>query len=397
MMFQKFIRNQLGNTTLIFSLAAIPMLGAAGVAVDSFRAGDVRSQLDAALDGAVIAGAAASSNYVAEAEKFFDLNFDSRDLISVERSFTFRDNVIVTGTATAKFTPSFSSVLGYDIMSVDDEAEAEGMTGASNVGKLCILALAPNASQSLLMNSGAQVNAASCEVHVSSQANPAAIFNAGTDLKAQKTCIKGGNIIDNGGTHDNLETNCNALSDPYAGTVPEPVSTACDYNNGNYSGKVTLNPGVYCGWHNFNNSPTVDLNPGTYIIKSGGWNVNGGTWKGDGVTFYYADTSKIQFNSAVKADLKAPKSGDYADFLFAEKAGLSNSQFVLDDNKGFDMTGIMYLPSRDVIFNSGTKVTTQKMTAVMNTVIFNGVNWNLVHYENGQTIAAGEKIVRLTK
>ncbi len=88
----------------------------------------------------------------------------------------------------------------------------------------------------------------------------------------------------------------------------------------------------------------------------------------------------------------------FACFLFAEKPGLSKSHFICDDNKGFDMTGIIYLPSRDVIFNSSTKIETRKITAVMNTVIFNGVTWNLVHYSNGPDSGSdADKVVRLTK
>jgi hypothetical protein len=94
--------------------------------------------------------------------------------------------------------------------------------------------------------------------------------------------------------------------------------------------------------------------------------------------------------------LKAPTSGPYADFLFAEAAGLSNTQFICDDNLGFDMTGIMYLPSRDVVFNSTSSVRAEKMTAVMNTVIFNGVKWNLVHYDNGGTSTSSTAVVAAT-
>ncbi len=36
--------------------------------------------------------------------------------------------------------------------------------------------------------------------------------------------------------------------------------------------------------------------------------MNGGLWTGNGVTFYFADTSKIQFNSGMEQRLKAPSS-----------------------------------------------------------------------------------------
>jgi Flp pilus assembly protein TadG len=399
-----------GNLTMMVALSALPVFAAIGVAIDYSRHNDAEARIAAALDGAVLAGAATDTDNVKAAQDYFDANIAADGLKNIQRSFTLTSatSITVTGTAGASLDTVFGSIGGYPDYHVAVEAAAARSasttttTTTNNGVKLCILALSPTASQSLLANSGADVNAASCEIHVRSTANPAAIFNAGTNIKSKNTCIAGTNIIDNGGTHPNLNLGCSAISDPYAGKVPVPASATCDYNNMNYSGAVTLNPGVYCGWMNFNAGPTVTLKPGLYVIKNGGWNVNGGDWSGNGVTFYFEDTSKIQFNSAVKASLKAPTSGTYADFLFAEKSGLSNTQFIFDDNQGFDMTGIMYLPSRDVVFNSSTSVRAEKMTAVMNTVIFNGIKWNLVHYDNGggsttttTTVAASD--VRLIK
>jgi hypothetical protein len=155
-----------------------------------------------------------------------------------------------------------------------------------------------------------------------------------------------------------------------------------------------LDPGVYCGWFNFNAGPKITLNPGTYVIKGGGWNVNGGQWTGTGVTFYFADDSKIQFNSAVKASLTAPTSGQYANILIAEKSGLAGGQFIFDDNRGFDMTGVIYLPSKEVVFNAGATTRSRKMMLISNTIILNSVNWTLEPLTGG---GSGQKVVTLTK
>ena len=67
----------------------------------------------------------------------------------------------------------------------------------------------------------------------------------------------------------------------------------------------------------------MNFKPGVYVIKGGGWNVNGGSWTGSGVTFYFADTSHIQFNSGISATLSAPTSGTYSGLLFYEPDGLA--------------------------------------------------------------------------
>jgi hypothetical protein len=211
-------------------------------------------------------------------------------------------------------------------------------------------------------------------------------------------CLAGGNVLNNGGAPSTLVKSCAAIDDPYAGKLPTPVSTACTTSNGNYNGgSVTLTPGVYCGWFNFNNNPTVTFQPGLYVIKDGGWNVNGGTWSGNGVTFYYADQSKIQFNSAVAVNMTAPTTGTYANIMMFEKPGLGTSAFIFNDAKAMQMTGLIYLPSRDVTFNGGSSMTSRSFTMVVNTLILNETKWKLTPYANGISGGGEGKQVRLTR
>ena len=55
--FSSFLRNTSGNTAIIFSLAAIPMMLCAGAAVDMVRADSTQTTLQAAADSAALAGA----------------------------------------------------------------------------------------------------------------------------------------------------------------------------------------------------------------------------------------------------------------------------------------------------------------------------------------------------
>jgi hypothetical protein len=268
----------------------------------------------------------------------------------------------------------FLNLIGVHTINLTVSATAR--QGSSSTA--CVLVLDRTASQALLMNSGADIEAPQCEVHVASNGNPAALFNAQTTLNAAKICVAGSAIIDNGGTHPNLVKGCTTATDPFAGNLPTPSSSSCDYSNGNYNGgSANLSPGVYCGWFNFNSAPNLTFQPGVYVIKNGGWNVDGGTWTGTGVTFYFADTSKIQFNSGVKATLSAPTSGTYAGILMYEPSGLSQSQFVLDDSKGHQLTGLIYLPSRQMTVNAGANLTADQVTVVVDTLIVNTATWHV--------------------
>jgi Flp pilus assembly protein TadG len=391
---QSLLGNTRGNMAVITALTAVPIFGVAGLAIDYMRYLDAQTQLRTAMDSAVLAGATSLSNHEVNAKSSFTRNAANSQAVVSNLVFKKSGNVRVDGSVSASLPSTMASLIGIKSFKISISAAAQA-TPTTTVGGLCIMTLSPNQSQEFLANSGASIDASSCDIEVKSLASPAAIFNAGTSINAKKLCIAGSSIIDNGGSHPNLQTGCATRTDPYAGTIAAPASGTCTYNNLNYSGTVTLSPGVYCGWMNFNAGTNVTLQPGTYVIKSGGWNVNGGNWSGSGVTFYFADTSKIQFNSAVAASLSAPTSGTYKDILMAEASGLSASQFVFDDSRGFDMKGVVYLPSRDVTFNSGTTTRAHNMTAIMRSVILNSTLWTMTPWLKDNPTSSGSSQARL--
>lgn len=392
--FQNFSRDRSGSIAILFGLVIMVLLGAVGLAIDYSRALSSSEHLQESLDAAVLAGIKADEGQQdSVAMRVLKTNIGKADTMSLNAVFSAPDRGLYSGTANAKLKTHFMAMLGMPEFQVTRTATARIEEG----GRVCVLVLDPTATQAFLVNSGAMVQAPDCEIHVKSTANPAAIFNAGSSIDTKRICIAGSSIIDNGGTHPNLQTSCPAANDPYAGTLTEPASGACDYSDLNHNGgTVNLKPGVYCGWHNFNNQPDVRFDPGVYVIKNGGWNVNGGTWVGSDVTFYFADQSKIQFNSAVAADLKAPTSGPYADVILFEKEGLARSHFVLDDSRGFNLTGLIYLPSRDTIFNSASNLAAKEFTLVVNTLILDDTNWQLSP-DSSKISSGARSIARLVK
>jgi hypothetical protein len=76
-------------------------------------------------------------------------------------------------------------------------------------------------------------------------------------------------------------------------------------------------------------------------------------------------------------NLSAPTSGTYAGILFYEADGLPESPFVFNDSSGETLSGLIYLPSRDLTFNATSNETTPAITVIANTAIFDVVNWSL--------------------
>lgn len=388
-LFSRFWRASDANIVVNFAIASIPIIAAIGAAVDYSNATDVKSQLQKSLDSAVLAGVVQpAAQQISTASAMFTGNFTARlGATATTASFTQNNDGSLSGSSTSAVPASFLTVFGVKSIPVTATATATSRQSKSNV---CILLVNPLRTQALLVNSGAQVNAPTCEIHVDSTQNPAAIFNA--TLNVKRICVKGATVIKNGGANPPVETGCNAISDPFVGKLPTVSVGACDYNNQVYNpGTVTLNPGVYCGWTNFNGSGSLTLNPGLYVIKNGGMVFNSG-WKvtGTGVTFYLVDqNATITFNGNVNAQLSAPTSGTYANILMFEPKGLSNTNLPINGTMGSSFTGLMYLPSRDVIINSVSNMVTNNVTMVFSTLILNQTNWSIAAGALAMTTSSG--------
>lgn len=360
-----------GNMATLMGLSLLMIMTVSGAGLDTARIVSGKQKTIDALDAATLFAAshAEADTFNADAQDFFSDSLEDSPFSFKSATFQKVDNLII-GTAETTLPLAFGSIFGQDNSTIS----VRSVVALPESAPPCITALSTTANPGVTLNSGAKILAPNCEVHVHSVANPAFSMNGGVTLDVSKVCIAGGNIVNNSGSSEKIQKNCTVASDPYAGQIAEPNFSNCDYNGGNFNGSnISLTPGVYCGWYNFNNgNATVDFAPGTYILRNGGWNVNGGDWSGDGVTFYFADTSKIQFNSGVKANFTAPDAGNYAGIFIAEREGLSKSSFAMNDSRGFIFEGAIYLPSRNLMFNSGSSNSLRKTSIYADRITMNG-------------------------
>lgn len=383
-------RDRSGNVAMVVALLLPVLVLTTGGAIDVVHAETVRSDLRSVLDSATLAAAGDGNDR--RAKVMIGSHLGARkNVTSYTADFNFPTKQrTVVGQASATVDAHFLGIIGLPSLTVTAEAEAAMGDGA----RPCITLLDPTASQALLVNSGAKLMAPSCEIHVHSTASPAAIFNGGTKLDLARICVAGSRVIKNGGWTGNVETSCKASEDPFAGTLPTPPAGACTDFGGVREGRTaSFRPGVYCGGINFNGSVDVDFEPGLYVIRGGNWMVNGGDWTGSGITFYFEDSSRIHFNSGVKAKLSAPEDGPYRNILIFEKPGLGHSNFLFDDSRGSELDGIMYLPSRNMTYNSGSDARGDRLTMVFNTLILNKTDWKL-ESADGQRGSGGPRLVR---
>lgn len=388
-----YARNEQGGMSHLFAIGLLLTGLTTGVAVDLQQKESKKRDIQALLDNATLASARALQNaslYSADTDDSgaepYQLvgkeafNFDNR--LSAEEigalDFTLNaDGTEVLGRATIKHASAFGGITGtknsnLSVRSTVGVAIPDSDTNTS--AHACIIALDDRATPGVLINSGAKIYSDKCEMHIHSTRNNSFIRNGNSVVDVPRICNAGHDYTDNGKDKlTNVETSCDVMDDPFADIMPVVDATGCDYPRNNYNATVvTLSPGIYCGHHNFNSgNKKVVFNPGLYVIKDGGWNVNGAEWDAEGVTFYFADKSKIQFNSGVEATITAPKSGPYAGVAFFEAPNLKKSNFILNDSRDLNITGHIHLPSRHVIYNSGSVLRAREMSFVVKSMIFN--------------------------
>ena len=371
-MIREFLKDTSGNIAVIFSVTVLLIIFAVAVAVDLSIALSAKNKMQNTLDNATLFAALNSEkpNFSELGQEFFELSATAQKLDVAQISFERQDDSMI-GTASGELTLFFGGVLPKDVLNIRAKSIAKVSVPGSEP---CIIALSETASPGIRINENTTIDALGCTMHTHAQNGNALTANSNIDINLDNICVAGSTILDNSnGALGPVETNCDAASDPFAGTIPEPSSSSCDFTGGNFgAGAVTLRPGVYCGFYNFNNANiNVTFEPGVYVIRSGAWNINGGTWSGDGVSFYFYDNTRLQFNSGVSATFTAPTTGDYTGVFIAEREGLNRGQFVINDTEGFNFDGIVYLPSKDLVMNGGATVDARKMTIVSRTIEFN--------------------------
>jgi len=380
---------------MLFALGAPVVLIAAAGAIDYSHGIAEEAKMQAALDSAVLEGAKVEASDVGAlgdaaaqaAAKTAAQNIFAANLswTGPTPSFSFNATAML-GSATYSMPTMFSGFTGHATINLDVAATA---TIPATTYPVCIL-LMSTSEQGILANGGTNVQGPKCQIATHSTANPAATFDSGGTLNLAETCVAGTNLLQNGGSVNNLKTGCTAPANPFQGTLYKPTPGACvgGYNYGNTvasGATLTLNPGTYCGQWNFNSSTNVTLNPGVYILTGGGWNVDGGNWTGSGVTFYFADVSTIQFNGGMSLILSPPSTGPTANILIYENDSSTYTytpSLIFDDSIAESFSGLIYLPLRNITFNSTSNETTPSIAVVALSATFDVLNWSLTPNPN---------------
>lgn len=155
--FKLFAKSERGSTAVIFAVSLIPLLAAAGAAIDFASFYNTRNHLQAALDAGALAGAtaqnASNAKRVTIAKDAFNANMSANDLANSTMDINFKPNAkTVLGSASLQFPTSMLSVVGVNDLEINIKSE---VTIPSN--KSAEIAFVLDYSGSMLETAGSQV------------------------------------------------------------------------------------------------------------------------------------------------------------------------------------------------------------------------------------------------
>ena len=401
-----------GAVALIFGLAGTVLLGLVGGGIDYSRMVYRRSQMQNAVDAAVLGGGntlkLSPSNATAVASIVQRLVAENAPSppdrpLSVVVSVS-SDKTSVSAAATDQFKLAFGAFVGLKVVPITVRSTATIMGKM----RLCLLTLDPAAVGSLHLEKNANLSATSCSLYADSNSPKAIQGDDNAIAKADTICSVGGSNTSRANFAPPVTSGCPAIADPLAVTVKAPVPGSCVMvspsagpgpgkgpggpaaGNVAITASTTLDPGTYCGGLHISGSANVTLNPGVYIIKDGPLIVDGqASMTGQDVGFYFmGDAAGLRFDANTTISLAAPVSGPLAGFLMTEQPGVSAPvppppgpagsppsppgppskplrEYRIISNNARTMMGTIYLPSGRLIIDGSAAVSDQSAYTVI--------------------------------
>jgi len=345
-----------GNVSIFFALALFPITAGVGAAVDYSRANGVKSQLQAALDAAVLAGAGdTTTNQNNTAKNTFDGNFVPK-ISGVTSSPSFQANAdgTYTGTATASVPTSLLGVVHVNALNVSVTSTAAVASKGSN--PLCLIALNLTAQSAFDYSGSAAVNASNCTIQVNSNHAKAVTLSGSAKINSKENCFVGKSSTSGSAAISPApDAVCKAMKDPYA-SMALPSVGACDYTDYKPANNETLQPGVYCKGLKIS-SASVTFAPGLYVIKDGLLQSSGGsTMNGNGVSFFLTGNGAgMQTSGGSSWHLVAMSTGELKGFVFfldPSSTPASNSE--LSGTSELYFEGVLYFARQMLKLSGGS-------------------------------------------
>jgi Flp pilus assembly protein TadG len=126
--FNRYTKADGGATAILFAVSLVPIIAAAGAAIDFISFFNTRTHMQAALDAGSLAGATAAGASAAQriqiATDTFNANMNTADLANSSIKVNFKPNAkTVEGSASLEMPTTLMSLVGVDVMNVGANSE----------------------------------------------------------------------------------------------------------------------------------------------------------------------------------------------------------------------------------------------------------------------------------
>lgn len=348
-----FVHCDRGSIAMLFAIVLVPIVGAAGMAIDFARASHVRVLLQSATDAAALSAAKSSiatANKSAVASSVFTANVNNGGLASGTTASVAVSNDKVIVSASVNVPTTFVKVLGFNSLTVNTTSSVALGKHFGGATSACVIALSKTAEGAFYVNGTTDFEAINCSVFSNSN-HAQSIRGVGTPTVTASSFCTVGNYDINSMFSPLPNTGCSEISDPFAG-LPAPTMSACDGSEKKTSikkGAHTLSPGTFCGGLELMAQSEVTLDPGVYVIRNGPLIFRSGSVSvGDGVSFYLTGSGALmKVNGGADIDIKASATGAYAGLIAVQDASSNAGDTSIIQGGGtVKLTGGFYFPTQ---------------------------------------------------
>ena len=370
-----FASNQRGSISVMAAAALVPLLIAAGSAIDMGLANRTLGQMQMAADSAALAGAATHPTVTAEdgplaadeartaaANKMVEANLPEKVAAIADAPQVTIDGSEVTVDLEAEMPTTFMKLVGISTMSLSVTATAD----FSKTGNGCIVALGAN-GDGIEVGGTVDVQAGDCWLYSNKVGDKSINAVGNVIVAAGGTHAMGGTTVTNNATmpaRENLQSYVNEpVADPLAEWDHPIVPGACEYEN--YSNKgtggiFTLPAGVYCGGLQLSGYDDIQLEYGIYYFLDGAVTINSkADLTGHGIGFYLGrDVTSFTINGGADVDLSArdedgntPMDGKLIAMEAVDPDVDDTIAVKINGGTGLDLAGTIYLPTGELVIS----------------------------------------------
>ncbi|WP_156668124.1 TadE/TadG family type IV pilus assembly protein [Rhizobium bangladeshense] len=408
----RFVCDKGGNFAILTALVAVPLVGAASLAIDFANASLDAAKMQEALDSAALAAVRLYGEGHSEAEatqmatEMFFGNYHKTGSVSDGNQDTtpateppplhvvyaqVGQEVMATADYAVSYQPVFLTRLSFPI-------SRRSAAFRQPDKEACILALNPTADRAFQVSGSSKVDTSGCTITANSRSSEA-IYVGGSGTLKTECLYTPGKVSASPGSMD-LECSqpregTSPATDPFRSKAIPKAGTwedlaGCGQNfvaggggNGSCNGTgktpnkppdgytVTLKPGTYNGLEINGN---VKLQPGNYLIDGGKLKFNSqSVITGDQVTFFLLNGAELDIHGGSTFNVTAPTSGAWAGFSIVADRN-NTAPAVINGNSSSHVNGIIYMPAAAELQYAGNGSTTgecirliaQKITMIGN-------------------------------